>query len=131
MRRLVLTFSIACSSPAERAPEVDVELAAPEPALTAKASVQEVVPPVPITAASLVAEGQHWRIVTPRGPVHVWVSKGYKARRADTIVDVHGYYTHVDQAWSDHNLPFQFAASTINAMFIACEAPAGLDEPVA
>ena len=47
------------------------------------------------------------------------------------MIYVHGLYTKVDGAWDEHNLPHQFAASTINAMFIACEAPSSLGEAVA
>lgn len=60
----------------------------------------------------------------------MWVPKDYKPKRAETVVYVHGFYTYVDQAWKDHQLPAQFAASAINAMFIACEAPANGSESV-
>lgn len=101
------------------------------PTTASSSAATEPAVPEPITASTLVAEGRHWRLTTPHGPVHVWVPHGYRARRADMIVYVHGYYTHVDQAWSDHGLPYQFAASAIDAMFVACEAPAGGTEPVA
>ena len=64
------------------------------------------------------------------GPVHVWTPKGYDARRAETIVYVHGFYVHVDDAWTNYKLATQFASSAINAMFIAPEAPAAGAEPV-
>jgi len=87
-------------------------------------------PPPPPTISELVAGGHHWRFVTDHGPVHVWIPKGYDAKRAETIVYIHGYYVHVDDAWKDYKLDAQFASSAINAMFIACEAPASPQEPV-
>src|SRR5262249_29686553 len=85
----------------------------------------------PPTLSELVEGGTHWRFATPHGPVHVWIPHGYDAKRAETIVYVHGYYVHVDEAWRNYKLETQFAASAINAMFVACEAPAQLSEPVA
>jgi hypothetical protein len=87
--------------------------------------------PAPVTVESLVADGKHWRLTTPAGPVHVWVPKKYNPKRAETIIYVHGYYIYVDGAWSEHHLPEQFAAAGVNAMFIACEAPSGPTENVA
>jgi hypothetical protein len=127
---VVVVAAFACRSNSALPVEAELLLEV-EPSLSSSASAQEVLPPEPVTAAKLVAEGKYWRLATKRGPVHVWIPKGYRARRADTIVYVHGYYTDVDGAWDDHNLPFQFAASTINAMFVACEAPAGPRERVA
>lgn len=69
------------------------------------------------------AGGKHWRFKTRRGPVHVWTPAGYQAETAGIVVYVHGYYTDVDDAWRDHALARQFAASGRNALFIACEAP--------
>jgi hypothetical protein len=43
---------------------------------------------------------------------------------------VHGYYTDVDHAWVNYQLPEQFALSGLNAVFIACEAPSGARPPV-
>ncbi|MCB9562367.1 MAG: hypothetical protein H6708_18330 [Kofleriaceae bacterium] len=79
--------------------------------------------PHPLRAA--VDAGQHVRLDTDHGAVHVWVPAGYHADGAATIVYVHGYYTDVDQAWTNHQLPEQFALSGLDAVFIACEAPAG------
>jgi hypothetical protein len=77
-----------------------------------------------------VAAGRHWRIDAARGPIHVWVPRGYDPATAGIVVYVHGYYTDVDGAWAQYRLPEQFARAGINAMFIACAAPTGLDEPV-
>jgi hypothetical protein len=67
--------------------------------------------------------GDHARLETPRGPVHVWTPQGYSAETAITVVYVHGYSIDVDEAWWGHGLPEQFGHASINAMFIACEAP--------
>jgi hypothetical protein len=47
-----------------------------------------------------------------------------------TVVYVHGYQIDVDEAWWAHGLPEQFGHASINAMFIACEAPQGKHEGV-
>jgi hypothetical protein len=74
--------------------------------------------------------GTHWRLATSRGAVHVWIPPDYDRDTALTVVFVHGYGTDVDGAWSEYHLPEQFARSGLNAMFIACSAPAGHDRPV-
>lgn len=86
---------------------------------------------VPLSIPKLVGDGQHWRLDTRRGAVHVWVPHTYEPSTAITVVYVHGYWTDVDGAWRDHRLPQQFALSGINAMFIACDAPSDKYEPVA
>jgi hypothetical protein len=70
-----------------------------------------------------VVIGDHARLETPRGPVHVWTPRGYAPETAITVVYVHGYQIDVDEAWWAHGLPEQFGLASINAMFIACEAP--------
>jgi hypothetical protein len=85
----------------------------------------------PLSIPKLVADGRHWRLETPRGAIHVWVPHGYAPETAATVAYVHGYYTDLDGAWSEHRLPSQFALAGINAMFIACEAPASKHQPVA
>ena len=77
-----------------------------------------------------VAGGQHWRIKTAAGAVHVWVPPGYDRETAGTVIYVHGYYTDADGAWREHDLARQFKASHQNAMFIVPDAPAGNDDPV-
>src|SRR5688572_5755301 len=69
--------------------------------------------------------GEHWRFETWNGPVHVWRPSGYDPQTAGTVVYVHGYYVTVDKAWREHRLAEQFAASGLNALFIAPEAPTG------
>lgn len=63
------------------------------------------------------------RLATPRGAVHVWTPDSYDASTAGVVFYLHGYYTTVDRAWNEHRLEEQFAASGINAMFIACATP--------
>lgn len=82
------------------------------------------------TPYELATAGQSWRIATRRGPIHVWVPNGYDPATAATVIFVHGYYIGVDGAWREHRLPEQFAASRLNALFIACGAPEGPGEPV-
>jgi hypothetical protein len=74
--------------------------------------------------------GDHARLETRRGPVHVWTPRGYDPDTAITVVYVHGYQIDVDEAWWGHGLPEQFGHATINAMFIACEAPADKHDEV-
>jgi len=74
------------------------------------------------------AGGIHVRVVTPNGPIHLFRPGGFDRRTAGIVVYVHGYYTHVDEAWRDHKLADQFAASRRNALFIAPEAPATPEE---
>jgi len=73
--------------------------------------------------------GIHRRVTTAHGPLHLWTPRHY-SETGDIVVYVHGNYTHVDDAWQDHRLAKQFAASGLDALFIACEAPAGPDEDV-
>ncbi|MBC8133154.1 MAG: hypothetical protein H7X95_09250 [Deltaproteobacteria bacterium] len=74
------------------------------------------------------AGGTHHRVSTPAGPVHVFLPAGYDRRSAGIVVYVHGLYVHVDDAWRDHGLAQQFAASRRNALFIAPEAPSASNE---
>lgn len=78
-----------------------------------------------------VVGGEHIRLDTPAGTVHLWWPNGYHRPTAGTVIYVHGYFTSVDQAWVDHRLPEQFAASRRNALFIVPEAPSRFPEPVA
>jgi hypothetical protein len=82
-------------------------------------------------ATDQVSGGIHWRLLTPKGPVHVWQPRGYDVASAGTVVYVHGYYTNVDGAWVQHALAEQFAASKANALFIVPEAPTASGEEVA
>jgi hypothetical protein len=77
-----------------------------------------------------IESGTHWRLVTEHGVVHVFRPRGYRLETAGTLVYLHGYYTHVDQAIEEHRLLEQFAKSRQNAQFLVPEAPAGKKEPV-
>ena len=81
-------------------------------------------------ATDQVSGGAHWRLLTPKGPIHVWQPRGYDAATAGTVVYVHGYYASVDAAWVDHALAEQFAGSKVNAIFIVPEAPTSSTEEV-
>jgi hypothetical protein len=115
-----------------RRPRIGKSIPAPEDVVTSSSTtVQDSPPPASrVTLSELVEGGQHTRLSTKHGAIHVWTPKGYDARRAETILYVHGYYVDVDQAWRNYNLETQFAASAINAIFIACEAPRSAQEPV-
>ncbi|HTJ41861.1 MAG TPA: hypothetical protein VL463_07175 [Kofleriaceae bacterium] len=121
MRRLVTALAVVtCGVAAVVTADTAI---APAPAI-----IDGGAPPSPLTLA--VAAGRHWRLDTPHGAVHVWTPRGYHADGAGLIAYVHGYYADVDGAWRDYLLPEQFALSGVNAMFIACEAPAHNKEPV-
>jgi hypothetical protein len=81
-------------------------------------------------SASPEAAGDHLRLVTKRGVVHVWRPSDYQARTAGIVVYVHGYFTDADQAWTEGQLAAQFQASGRNALFIVPEAPQSLAEGV-
>jgi hypothetical protein len=72
--------------------------------------------------------GIYARVATAHGPVHVWAPS--QGPQAATVIYVHGFYTTVDRAWTEHRLPAQFGASGLAATFIACEAPSGPEDAV-
>jgi hypothetical protein len=80
--------------------------------------------------ATTEAGGQHLRIETDHGPIHLWRPVNYEPRTAGIVVYVHGYFTSVDQGWSDGHLATQFSDSGRNAVFIAVEAPRSSSEDV-
>lgn len=73
-------------------------------------------------------KGNHWRLESDHGAIHVWTPRRYLAGSAGVVVYVHGYYTDGDGAWAGHGLAAQFSASRRNAVFIVPEAPASIDE---
>jgi hypothetical protein len=81
-------------------------------------------------AADRSAGGDHWRLATERGVVHVWRPDGYDERTAGTVVYVHGYFTTADGTWDNDRLAEQFGRSERNALFVVSEAPAGADDEV-
>jgi hypothetical protein len=74
------------------------------------------------------AGGTHIRVETNHGPVHLFRPAGFDRKTAGVVVYVHGYYTHIDEAWHEHQLAEQFATSRRNALFVAPEAPAAPEE---
>ena len=130
---LLLAGAIAAGCDADEPGIAAVDVATPgtRVAISSRSTVTEDIPPEPLSISKLVADGRYWRLSTKRGPIHIWVPAGYRRKGAVTVVYVHGFYTYVDGAWKNHALPAQFAASAINAMFIAPEAPANGSEPVA
>jgi hypothetical protein len=130
VRLAMLCLLVACDSDEHaRRPRVGNKLPATEQVTTSSSSTTND-PPPPVTVNELVEGGRHLRLATAHGPVHVWTPKGYEPRRAETIIYVHGYYVHVDDAWRDYKLESQFASSAINAIFIAPEGPASPVEAV-
>jgi hypothetical protein len=69
------------------------------------------------------AQGEHVRIETEYGPVYVWRPPFYDGHTAGIVVYVHGYFTTLDQTWSEDHLDAQFQASGRNAIFIAPQSP--------
>ena len=88
-------------------------------------SGQDSAPPAEDVAPPEVeAGGEHFRLETPFGPLHLWRPEDYDPRTAGTVVYVHGYFTSVDETWEADRLADQFEASEQNALFIAPESPA-------
>jgi hypothetical protein len=75
-----------------------------------------------------VAGGDHWRLETDQGPVHVWKPDGYDARTAGIVFYVHGYYVTADGAFDQVATPF--AHSALNALLVVPEAPSGGEDTV-
>jgi len=101
----------------------------PHMMVTRRAAVEASAPRLP-PPRDYPAGGIHWRFVTPRGPVHVWQPRNLDAAHAGLVVYVHGLFTNVDQAFNEHHLAEQFAASRLNAVFVVPEAPVASDEEV-
>jgi hypothetical protein len=109
-----------------------IACAAPAAARPAPGEAKQDLTPAPVTSIKrdLLADGQHFRLTTPRGPIHVWRPPGYRARNAGIVLYVHGYNINVDQAWELFKLATQFRESKQNALFIVPEAPLGRDDKV-
>jgi len=80
-----------------------------------------------VLAAPASAELHH-RVITKRGPIHVYRPAG--VRSTFTVVYVHGFYDNVDSAWKDHELAAKFARSHLTATFVVPEAPVSPQELV-
>jgi hypothetical protein len=72
----------------------------------------------PPDKSDTVEDGEHWRLETQNGIVHVWKPRGYDAGTAGTVIYLHGHRSTADSAWSEHKLAEQFRASGENALFI-------------
>jgi hypothetical protein len=83
-----------------------------------------------VIAKDRVAGGEHWRLHTEGGWVHVWRPAGYDRRTAGTVVYVHGFTVDVDGAWEHHDLAKQFEKSRRNAVFVIPEAPTSAEDTV-
>lgn len=70
-----------------------------------------------------VAGGDHWRIETTGGPLHVWRPAAYRPATAGLVIYIHGYDTTADETWEADRLGEQFQASRRNALFLVPEAP--------
>ena len=82
------------------------------------------------TPANPASEGEEVRLETAHGPVYVWRPAAYEPRTAGIVVYVHGFFTSLDQTWTEDHLAAQFQASGRNAVFIAPEAPQSADDGV-
>ncbi|MBA3819424.1 MAG: hypothetical protein H0X17_11070 [Deltaproteobacteria bacterium] len=103
----------------------------PMPPALEPARVERPLDPATAELQALVVRGRHWRVETPRGPVHVWAPEGYDPVTATTVVYVHGYHADADTVWRTHRLPEQFALSGVNALFVVPEAPTGKHDAIA
>jgi len=75
-------------------------------------------------------EGEHWRVVTPRGPVHLFRPSDHDPTSAGIVVFMHGHGTTADRSWTTARLASQFAASRANALCVVPEGPQRAGEPV-
>jgi hypothetical protein len=76
-----------------------------------------------------VSAARELRLTTPKGNVRLYWPRGYRAATAGVVIYVHGLYTTVDDAWREHHLPAQFAASGRNALFIAAPSRSAAPDP--
>jgi hypothetical protein len=105
----------------------------PRPSISAVRNAVHAAPtgqqPDPSDVQDIEEQGEHHRLETVYGPVHVWRPADYDARTAGIVIYIHGYYTSLDQTWSEDHLAEQFQASGRNATFIAPQSPrANYDE---
>lgn len=74
--------------------------------------------------------GKYWRIKTDRGPMYVWIPRGYNRKTAGMVIYIHGHHNNVDEVWKYHKMAEQFRRSRQNAMFVVPEAPSNGHTPV-
>lgn len=75
-----------------------------------------------------VQGGDHWRLRTVRGTVHVWRPSGHEPRTCGAVVYVHGHGSSADRSWKRSRLATQFEQSGRNALFVVPDAPAAKGE---
>jgi hypothetical protein len=75
----------------------------------------------PAGGGPVLTPAVHSRLSTSQGPVHVAIPP---RGAAVTVVYVHGFWTHVDDAWVHHRLTQQLTDSGVEAALIVPEAPA-------
>ncbi len=68
--------------------------------------------------ADHVENGEHWRLESDNGVVHVWRPPGYDARTAGTVVYLHGHRSSADESFNQFAMATQFHNSGLNALFI-------------
>jgi hypothetical protein len=83
-----------------------------------------------LSVATHVVGGDHWRIETKNGPVHIYRPDRFDPSVGGTVVYVHGFHDTADTSWRDHKLAEQFAESNKQALFIVPEAPVGPGDEV-
>jgi len=77
-----------------------------------------------------VRGGDHWRLLTDRGTVHVWRPSGHEPRTSGAVVYVHGHGSSADHSWKRARLASQFEQSGRNALFVVPDAPARQGERI-
>jgi hypothetical protein len=90
-------------------------------ALSAPALADEMIAeshPSPLLRPDKVEAGEHWRLVSDNGVVHVWKPSGYDERTAGTVVYLHGHRSSADESWDVYHMATQFRQSGLNALFI-------------
>jgi hypothetical protein len=87
--------------------------------------------PVQVHTHEPLLGGQHWRIPTPRGVIHVFAPARYHPRSASLTLFAHGYGTSADRSWSQLRLAEQFHASKRNALFIVPDGPRRTGQAIA
>jgi pimeloyl-ACP methyl ester carboxylesterase len=70
-----------------------------------------------------VGGGDHWRLLTDSGAIHVWRPSGYDPETSGTVIYVHGYGSSADRSWKSSKLVSQFHKSGRNALFVVPDAP--------
>ena len=69
------------------------------------------------------AGGEHLRVETEHGPLHLWWPENLDPSTAGMVIYIHGYHTTVDITWTADNIVTQLADSRRNALFMGIGAP--------